>query len=264
MRYIALVSGKGAVLFLIIVACAGLLRADEEKIATLRVGTEVYTNVTVSRVTATDIYFTHSRGMGNAKLKSLEPELQKKFHYDPAKAQASETVQTEAKALYTKSMKDAEAIEADAAGNGSAEVMAHSIAAKSYLGQPAPSLVAEKWLTPAPDTAGKFVLVTFWATWSKPCREAIPRLNEFGRKFKGRLVIMALTDDPEAEVRKMTEPKMEFPIAVDTKQRAVKALAVERVPHAILVDPKGVVRFEGHPGYLNTRNLETLMERYGE
>ena len=230
----------------------------------LKAGTEVYTNVTVTRVTATDIYFTHSRGMGNAKLKSLEPELQKRFHYDPVKGQESEKQQAAAEALYTKSVKDAEALSAEAAGNGSPEVMPHSIATKSFLGQPAPSLVAEKWVTPAPDTSGKFVLVNFWATWSAPCREVIPRLNEFGRKFKGRLVIMGLTDEPEAEVLKMKEPKMEFAVAVDTKHRASQELGVERVPHAILVDPKGVVRFEGHPGYLNTKNLETLMERYGE
>ena len=37
-------------------------------------------------MTATDIYFTHSRGFGNAKLKNLGAELQKKFHFNAGKA----------------------------------------------------------------------------------------------------------------------------------------------------------------------------------
>jgi thioredoxin-related protein len=62
-------------------------RADE-KFSVLKVGSETYSNVTVTSVSPTDIFFTHSRGMGNAKLKNLDPELQKHFHYDAAKADA--------------------------------------------------------------------------------------------------------------------------------------------------------------------------------
>jgi hypothetical protein len=50
------------------------------------VGSEVYTNVTVTSVTATHIYFSHSLGLGSARLKDLEPDMQTHFHYDPAKA----------------------------------------------------------------------------------------------------------------------------------------------------------------------------------
>src|SRR5437870_10981229 len=58
----------------------------EERFPTFKVGSETYTKVTVTSVTATDLYFTHSRGMGTAKLKDLEPEMQQHFHFDPAKA----------------------------------------------------------------------------------------------------------------------------------------------------------------------------------
>src|SRR5438093_1113745 len=66
------------------------LLAADEKLATLKVGDDTYRNVTVTRVTATDIYFSHSGGIANAKLKNLEPELQKKFGFDPAKADKAE------------------------------------------------------------------------------------------------------------------------------------------------------------------------------
>ena len=71
-----------------------------EKLPVLKVGNEVYSNVTVTAVTATDIYFTHSRGMGNVKLERLDPELQKKFHFDPKKASQTKIQQQQINANY--------------------------------------------------------------------------------------------------------------------------------------------------------------------
>lgn len=74
-------------------------RADE-KFATLKAGSTVYTHVTITEVTSTDVYFTSDQGMANAKLKNLEPEMQKHFHFDAAKANAAAQKQKEAAALY--------------------------------------------------------------------------------------------------------------------------------------------------------------------
>src|SRR5258707_8840812 len=74
--------------------------------------------------------------------------------------------------------------------------------AKSVLGQKAPEFVVEKWLTPEPNTKGKFVLIDFWATWCPPCREAIPELNGFQKKFPDKLVVIGVSDEPEAAVTK--------------------------------------------------------------
>ena len=72
----------------------------DEKLPVLKAGSEVYSNVTVTTVTATDIYFTYAKGMGNAKLKSLSPDLQKHFHYNPAKAGEVEQKQAAANTQY--------------------------------------------------------------------------------------------------------------------------------------------------------------------
>lgn len=78
---------------LVFVALSLVVQADE-KLATLKVGSEVYTNVTVTRVSATDVFFFHAGGMGNAKLKKLSPDLQQHFKFDPEKAKAAELKQT--------------------------------------------------------------------------------------------------------------------------------------------------------------------------
>ncbi len=58
-----------------------------------RLASDIYSNVTVLTVSATDVYFTYNngKGMANAKLKSLSPDLQKHFHYNPVRRRYSGT-----------------------------------------------------------------------------------------------------------------------------------------------------------------------------
>lgn len=58
----------------------------DEKLPVLKVGSETFSNVTVTEVTATDVYFNSDKGFANAKLADLDPTLQKHFHYDRAAA----------------------------------------------------------------------------------------------------------------------------------------------------------------------------------
>ena len=119
--------------------------------------------------------------------------------------------------------------------------------AKSVLGQKAPDLVVEKWITKEPDRQGKFVLIDFWATWCGPCRKAIPELNEFQKKFADKLVVIGISDETEEKVRDFAKPKIEYSTAIDTKARMKKTLEVTGIPHVIIMDPKGIVRWEGFP-----------------
>src|SRR5947207_3646728 len=79
----------------------------EESLTSLKVGTNLFAGVTVTSVTATDVYFRHSGGLGNAKLKDLEPVWQKHFHFDEAQAAASQEKQNQAKTLYAQALRDA-------------------------------------------------------------------------------------------------------------------------------------------------------------
>ena len=128
-----------------------------------------------------------------------------------------------------------------------AEEPAKKLWAKSVLGQKAPELVVEKWLTAEPNTKGKFVLIDFWATWCGPCRRAIPELNKFQKEFGEKLVVIGISDEKEDVVRKMASPVVEYASAIDTQGRMKKQLEVKGIPHVIVVDPQGVVRWEGYP-----------------
>ena len=119
--------------------------------------------------------------------------------------------------------------------------------AKSFLNQKAPELVVEKWLSKEPDRKGKFVLIDFWATWCPPCRKAIPELNALHRKFGASLVVIGLSNETETKVKALAEPKIEYFSAIDTQHRTKDAVGVTGIPHVMIMDPQGIVRWEGFP-----------------
>ena len=247
---------------LVITALSFAARGDEF-LSSLNTKEQVYTNVTVTSVTATDIYFTHAHGLASAKLKDLDPELQKHFHFDATKSAQVEQAHARATAEFQEKLAVQKAAQPGAAGtDGEDDFVAPEVKARSILGQSAPQLVVEKWITDQPDTSGKFVMINFWGTWAEPCRESIPELNAFQRKFGDRLTIIGISAEKEEVVRKMTSPKIEYSVATDPQARMARILELKAIPHCLLISPDGVVRYEGNPLYLNEKRLKHFLDKY--
>jgi cytochrome c biogenesis protein CcmG, thiol:disulfide interchange protein DsbE len=251
----------------------GMFARADETLPVLKVADETYTNVTVTSVTATDLYFRYPGGMGNAKLKNLSLDLQQHFHFDPAKSRETEQKQRESDAQFhaaiasikpSTSSPQAEESEPATSIDENGDLVVTKLYARSFRGQRPPQIMVDEWLTRAPEVEGKFVLVVFWASSSEICRQAIPHLNDLAAKFKDRLVIIGLSNELQEEMRKMSSPRVDFYVGTDTQARTMNAVGVVGIPHSLLIDPKGNVRFEGVPAYLDEPALDHLIQRYGK
>ncbi len=133
--------------------------------------------------------------------------------------------------------------------------------ATSYRWAKAPDLVVEKWLTDKPETQGKYTLIEFWATWCPPCRRSIPLLNKFHKKYGKELVVIGISEESEADVRKLKTPNIEYYSAIDTKERMKKEMGVFGIPHVIILDPDGFVIWEGFPLLKDYELTEEIIEK---
>jgi thiol-disulfide isomerase/thioredoxin len=247
-----------------------LLPAANFKLDVLTDGSQVYSNVTVIGANATDLYFTHSRGIGNVKLKYLPPSLQRRFNYDPKLAAEVEQEQLRDDSRFYQSIASNLANQAlfsatlaRKAAASSEYNLADPISDKSLLGKPAPALEADKWLGTAPSLKGKAVLLFFWAPWSIPSRRYLPAINTLQKRFADRLIVVGITADPETEIAAMDQ-RLEFPCAIDAKARMATAAGITSVPSVLLVDSKGLIRYQGHPAALEDRIVESLLPKAPE
>jgi hypothetical protein len=145
------------------------------------------------------------------------------------------------------------------------DVVAPKIFAHSFRGQRPPAIVVDSWIPPEPPKPdGKFVLIFMWITSAEQCRNFIPQINEFAERFKDRMITIGLSNEPLEEMLKMKEPKVHFFTGTDTQSRTFLSYEVTMLPHLVLIDPSGIVRYEGPPIYLNDDTLAHLLKTYAQ
>ncbi len=235
------------------------------KLDFLRVGTRVYSNVVVVGANTTDLYFKHSQGLSNVKLRQLDPQLQKRFDYDPKAAEEAERQQEldDLKFHYgvssnVVSKAEATATAAKKAAATSEFNIADAFSASSMIGKPAPELSSQQWVGLKPQIKGKCALVYFWAPWSIPSRRYISDLNDLQKKFGEHLVIVGVTAESQNEVENMPGARLEFPYAIDSQAKMFSAADIRSIPTVLLIDPAGIVRYQGHPAALTQGAIAAL------
>ena len=88
----------------------------------------------------------------------------------------------------------------------------------------------------------RIVILNFFATWCKPCREEMPELGRYVSKSAGRPVILVGIDSreqPDVVDRFVKDVKVSFPVGIDESGEIGSRLGVRSFPTTILVGVDG-------------------------
>ena len=98
------------------------------------------------------------------------------------------------------------------------------------------------------DFGDKVVLMSFWATWCKPCLVELKHLQKLYKKYrsKGFVVLAVSMDGPEtrAKVKPFVKRyKLRYPVVVDSETRVVKLYNPKHAaPFSVLLKKGRVVK----------------------
>ncbi|MCJ7498336.1 MAG: TlpA family protein disulfide reductase [candidate division Zixibacteria bacterium] len=92
------------------------------------------------------------------------------------------------------------------------------------------------------------VLISFWATWCKPCIKELGELQKVYKKYKaaGFEILAVDVDGPRSisKVRTMVQGlKWEFPVLWDESKEIYRRYQVLGIPHTVLIDGSGEIRY---------------------
>jgi len=62
----------------------------------------------------------------------------------------------------------------------------------------------------------------------------------------------------------MKSPILNFASGTDTRSRTMGTMKIRALPHALLIDPQGIVRYEGHPSFLEPEHVKHFLARYAK
>jgi thiol-disulfide isomerase/thioredoxin len=124
-------------------------------------------------------------------------------------------------------------------------------AAALQEGTPAPAVRAELLNGGTFDSAqqhGKVIVLNFWATWCKPCREEMPALDAFYRAHRAEgLEVIAISIEGPDDLAKIkgVMKNFSFPAALASGGETGDYGSLARVPVTFVIDRSGVLRFDG-------------------
>ncbi|MNX49201.1 Thiol-disulfide oxidoreductase YkuV [compost metagenome] len=150
------------------------------------------------------------------------------------------------------------------------------------IGDAAPPLSYAKWIKGVPTeslTGSKIYVLEFWATWCKPCIEAMPHLSDLADKYADKMKVIAVnvSERTGSEPYESSLPKVEaflaqnshimrFDVITDNNQREMNNNWLRKgnivgIPATIIVRDNKIL-WIGHPLFLDNVLTEIFENTY--
>ncbi len=137
------------------------------------------------------------------------------------------------------------------------------------IGAPAPNFAQqtpEGKTVSLSDYRGKYVLVDFWASWCKPCRQENPAVTKAYQAYKGHnfdILSVSLDDENGREkwLKAVREDQLAWTQVSDLhgfKNEAAQRYHVQAIPQNFLIDPSGKIVAAN----LRGEELQTVLAQY--
>lgn len=108
------------------------------------------------------------------------------------------------------------------------------------------------------------VVLSFWATYCKPCKKELPLLLAFGEKHKAdNIKILLISIDKEGEAivgRYLKENNVDANALLDPYMKTSQRYGVTSLPSLFVVDTLGIIRYVSH-GFNDKENFNEKLEK---
>jgi peroxiredoxin len=100
----------------------------------------------------------------------------------------------------------------------------------------------------------KYTIISFWATWCKPCKKELSNLNylmpEWKEQFDVELLAISLDNaQTSRKVKSYVNGKgWQFDVLLDPNNNTKRKLNFNAIPYSIIVDKEGKIIYK-HSGY---------------
>jgi peroxiredoxin len=116
------------------------------------------------------------------------------------------------------------------------------------------------------DFRGKVVLVNFWATWCKPCKEEMPAMQASYDKLRDKGFVVLAVNELEDTARVADHIRTHghtFEVVMDHNNKVANRYGVVGLPASFLIDPEGIVRERISGSLLTEQRIAELFAQYG-
>jgi peroxiredoxin len=116
------------------------------------------------------------------------------------------------------------------------------------------------------DFRGKVVLLNFWATWCKPCKEEMPAMQTSYDKLRDKgFVVLAVNEleDTDRVAEHIRTHGHTFEVVMDRNNNVANRYGVVGLPASFVIDPQGIVRERITGNLLTVSRIDELFTRYG-